>query len=68
MKCIVCGHDSLIWQDEYTSEDFGWEEDGIVQLYWCKYCGAEYQVFNYAKIPEGCERYSEEYENKEKGA
>ena len=40
-QCFHCLHQSLIWDNDYSFEDFGYEGDGIVQILHCSNCGAE---------------------------
>lgn len=40
-QCFHCLNQSLIWDNDYSFEDFGYEGDGIVQILHCSNCGAE---------------------------
>ena len=40
-ECYHCGHKSVYWQNDYDFEDFGYEGQGIVQMYTCANCGTE---------------------------
>lgn len=40
-QCFHCLNNSLIWQSDYSYEDYGYEGDGIVQILICSNCGAE---------------------------
>ena len=40
-ECFHCGTKSLIWQCDYSFEDFGYAGEGIVQILRCTNCGAE---------------------------
>lgn len=40
-ECFHCLHKSLVWQSDYSYEDFGYEGEGIVQILHCSNCGAE---------------------------
>ena len=40
-ECFHCLHRSLIWQSDFTFEDYGYEGEGIVQNLVCSNCGAE---------------------------
>ena len=31
-ECFHCGERSVIWQSDFTFEDFGYEGDGIVHV------------------------------------
>ncbi len=45
-ECFHCLMRSVIWQCDYSFEDFGYEGEGIVQILHCSNCGAdiEYKV------------------------
>ena len=48
-ECFNCGHE-LIWQNDFTFSDYGYEdEEGIVTIWDCPNCGATHEVW----IPEG---------------
>lgn len=40
-ECFHCLHKSLVWQSDYSYDDFGYEGEGIVQILHCANCGAE---------------------------
>lgn len=40
-ECFHCMTRSVVWQCDYSFEDFGYEGDGIVQILHCANCGAE---------------------------
>ena len=40
-ECFHCLHRALIWQSDFTFEDYGYDGDGIVQNLVCSNCGAE---------------------------
>lgn len=40
-ECFHCGSRSVIWDRDYTFDDYGYDGDGIVQICHCKKCGAE---------------------------
>lgn len=40
-ECFHCGCRSVVWQCDYSFEDFGYEGEGIVQICHCENCGAE---------------------------
>ena len=44
MKCWFCSHD-LIWQCDYSYEDFGLEGDGIVAILHCPNCEASWEGY-----------------------
>ena len=41
MNCHFCNTE-LIWNCDYTFEDFGYDEDGIVTVLTCPNCNAEW--------------------------
>lgn len=43
--CPVCGKQAAVWQNDFSSEDAGYLEDGIVTYYSCSNCGAEIEAF-----------------------
>ena len=46
MNCWFCGH-KLIWEGDYSLEDFGGEGEGIVATLHCPNCNADvYCVLN----------------------
>ena len=40
-ECFHCGCRSVIWDADFTFEDYGYEGEGIVQELHCDNCGAE---------------------------
>ena len=40
-ECFHCCTRGVIWDADFTFEDFGYEGDGIVQICHCVNCGAE---------------------------
>lgn len=46
-ECFHCGSRSVIWDCDYSFEDFGYEGEGIVQTLHCENCGAEieYRIY-----------------------
>ena len=40
-ECFHCGHRAVVWQNDFSFEDFGYEGEGIVQILTCSHCGAE---------------------------
>lgn len=39
--CFHCGTKSVIWDNDFSFEDMGYEGDGIVYMCHCKNCGCE---------------------------
>lgn len=40
-ECFHRGHQSVIWDCDFTFEDFGYEGEGLVHICHCANCGAE---------------------------
>lgn len=40
-ECFHCGHNSVIWDNDFSFDDFGYEGQGLVQICHCTNCGAE---------------------------
>lgn len=40
-ECFHCLSRSVIWDADFSFEDFGYEGEGIVQICHCENCGAE---------------------------
>ena len=40
-QCFHCLSESVIWDSDFTFEDFGYEGQGLVQICHCCNCGAE---------------------------
>lgn len=43
-RCFICGG-KVVWQSDFTFEDFGIEGEGIVYICKCSKCGAEYEIY-----------------------
>ncbi len=45
-ECFHCGHRAVVWDSDFSFEDFGYDGDGIVHVCHCTYCGAdiEYRI------------------------
>lgn len=45
-ECFHCGRRAVIWQSDFTFEDYGYEGEGLVQNCLCTNCGAwiEYMI------------------------
>ena len=37
--CWFCGHD-MVWQSDYSFDELGYEDDGVVAMLSCPSCGA----------------------------
>ena len=46
-ECFHCGARAVIWDCDYSFEDFCYEGEGIVQVLHCTNCGAEieYRIY-----------------------
>ena len=40
-QCFHCGCVAVIWDSDFSFEDFGYEGEGIVHVCHCTHCGAE---------------------------
>ena len=40
-QCFHCGSAPVIWQSDFSFEDYGYGGNGIVQCCYCPNCGAE---------------------------
>lgn len=39
-ECFHCGERAVIWQNDYTFEDYGMEGEGTIHDLLCSNCGA----------------------------
>ena len=44
-ECFHCGHNSVIWQNDFSFEDWGLEGEGIVHVLHCSNCGADIEYY-----------------------
>lgn len=44
MRCFICGHETIVWDNDFDAQDLGIEEEGIVSYFHCSKCGADYEV------------------------
>lgn len=42
-ECFHCGKKAVIWDNDFTFEDYGEEGEGIIHVCHCTNCGAEIQ-------------------------
>lgn len=44
--CYHCGADTVVWDSDFTFEDYNYEGDGLVCVYHCNNCDAyiEYKI------------------------
>lgn len=40
-ECFHCGARAVVWDADFTPEEYGYEEDGVVHCLTCQNCGAE---------------------------
>ena len=40
-KCFHCGHESVVWDNDFSFEEYYGEGEGIVHILHCANCGAE---------------------------
>lgn len=51
-ECFHCGSRSVVWQADFSYEDYGLEGDGIVQVCACGNCGAMIEYYIRLDEPE----------------
>lgn len=39
-ECFHCGERAVIWDNDFSFEDYGYEEDGLIHECHCTHCGA----------------------------
>lgn len=44
-ECFHCGSRSVIWDNDFSFEDFGHDGEGIVHVCHCNNCGAEIEYY-----------------------
>lgn len=44
-ECFNCGCKTVIWDSDFDSEDYGYEEHGIIHECHCENCGARITYF-----------------------
>jgi len=44
-ECFHCGCDSVIWQSDFSFEDYGMEGEGIIHVCHCANCGADIEYY-----------------------
>lgn len=44
-ECFHCGCKSVIWDADFSFEDFGYDGEGIVHVCHCTVCGAEIEYW-----------------------
>ena len=53
-ECFHCGMRTVVWQADFSFEDYGLDGDGIVQLCTCGHCGAQIEYYIRLDEPEEC--------------
>jgi transcription elongation factor Elf1 len=43
-QCFHCLSNSVVWQSDFSFEDFGYEGEGIVHILVCSNCGSEIEI------------------------
>lgn len=45
-QCFHCGRYGVVWDSDFTFEDYGYEGEGFVHCCHCTHCGAtiEYKI------------------------
>ena len=44
-ECFHCGQRAVIWESDFSFEDYGLEGDGIVHVCHCSNCGADIEYY-----------------------
>lgn len=44
-ECFHCGEKAVIWDADFSFEDYGYEGEGIVQCCHCENCGARIEYY-----------------------
>ena len=52
-ECFHCAERSVIWDNDFTFEDFGLEGEGIVHTLHCTNCGADIVYFIPMEVEDG---------------
>ena len=55
-QCFHCCTNSVVWDNDFDFEDFGYEGEGIVHMCHCTNCGAEIEY----RVSNGTDEESEE--------
>ena len=45
MNCWYCKNEELVWQNDFSYEDYGLDGDGIVSVLHCENCNALVNVY-----------------------
>ena len=44
-ECFHCGSQSVVWQSDFSFEDYGLEGEGIINVCHCTNCGAHIEYY-----------------------
>lgn len=44
-QCFHCGSQSVVWQSDFSFEDYGMEGEGIIHVCHCANCGADIEYY-----------------------
>ena len=44
-ECFHCGERAVIWDGDFSFEDYGMEGDGIIHVCHCTNCGARIEYY-----------------------
>ena len=61
-QCFHCGAYSVIWQSDFSFEDFCMDGEGIVHICYCTNCGATIEYYVPIDVEEEVENESTEKE------
>lgn len=42
-RCYMCGSE-VIWQSDFSFEDYGIEGEGLISNWYCSYCKSDIQI------------------------
>ena len=60
-ECFHCGARAVVWDSDFSFEDFGYEGEGIVHVCHCSNCGAEieYRIAEEENVEDSCGEQSQ---------
>lgn len=44
-ECFNCGARAVIWDNDFTFEDYGMEGEGIIHVLHCENCGSDTEYY-----------------------
>lgn len=44
-ECFNCGERAVVWENDFSFEDFGLEGEDIVHVLHCSHCGADIEYY-----------------------